>query len=52
MAPGAEGVVGYKWTSLNHYIMRSSRNQVAMGGGGEGFGFVCDADFLDGQSNR
>eukprot|EP00602_Paraphysomonas_sp_CaronLab_P010849 CAMPEP_0185029626 /NCGR_PEP_ID=MMETSP1103-20130426/16032_1 /TAXON_ID=36769 /ORGANISM="Paraphysomonas bandaiensis, Strain Caron Lab Isolate" /LENGTH=365 /DNA_ID=CAMNT_0027564437 /DNA_START=105 /DNA_END=1199 /DNA_ORIENTATION=+ len=46
-----EGVQVYRWTMENDLIMWSCQSQVAMGGGGDGFGFVLDADFLTGQSN-
>jgi hypothetical protein len=35
----------------NDLIMWSSATQIGMGGGGNGFGFVLDDDFLTGQSN-
>ena len=32
--------------------MWCSSDKIAMGGGGEGFGFVLDSDFLTGGSSR
>lgn len=36
----------------NDFIMWSSATRIAMGGGGDGFGFVLDDDFLTGQSSQ
>lgn len=44
-------VIIYPWTMENDFIMWSSAKRIAMGGGGDGFGFVLDDDFLTGQSN-
>ena len=42
----------YKWTEENDFFMRCSSDQIAMGGGGDGFGFVLDKDFLTGGSSK
>lgn len=44
-------VIVYPWTMENDFIMWSNAQRIAMGGGGDGFGFVLDDDFLTGQSN-
>lgn len=46
-----DNVVTYPWTLQNDFIMWSSATQIAMGGGGHGFGFLLDDDFLTGQSS-
>ena len=42
----------YRWTQTNEFFMFSSHERVGMGGGGEGFAFVLDADFYRGGSYR
>ena len=42
----------YRWTQTNEFFMFSSHERVGMGGGGEGFAFVLDADFFSGGSYR
>ena len=41
----------YSWSEKNEFFMWSTSNQLAMGGGGDGFGFVLDEDFLTGGSS-
>jgi hypothetical protein len=48
---GNDEVVIYPWTMVNDFIMWSTSTRIAMGGGGDGFGFALDDDFLTGQSN-
>ena len=36
----------------NDFFVWSGQQQIAMGGGGEGFGFVLDSDFATGESFR
>ena len=57
MKPSGGGAVGdevsvYKWSQLNPYFQWSSMSAIAMGGEGDGFGFVLDADFVTGSSNH
>ena len=40
----------FPWTGDNNFFVYSSHDQVAMGGGGHGFGFVLDSDFATGES--
>ena len=40
----------YPWTGDNEFFVFSSHDQIAMGGGGHGFGFVLDCDFATGES--
>lgn len=42
----------FSWSGLNNFFMWSSEDKIAMGGGGDGFAFVLDRDFLTGDSNR
>lgn len=42
----------FGWTELNEFFMRCAEDQIAMGGGGDGFGFVLDRDFITGGSSR
>ena len=42
----------FRWTQTNDFFMFSSHERVGMGGGGEGFAFVLDADFFSGGSYR
>jgi hypothetical protein len=52
-APGKEQKEGdapyalsaYTWTHMNNYFCFADLEKIAMGGGGQGFGFVIDADF-------
>ncbi len=41
----------FDWKYTNYFFQWSSREQVAMGGGGGHFGFVLDSDFLRGETN-
>ncbi len=41
----------FKWTYENEYFMWSNESQIAMGGGGDGFGFVIDPDFQFGETS-
>ena len=43
-------VAVFPWTGLNDLFMWSNNENIAMGGGGEGFGFVLDCDFLTGST--
>lgn len=38
-------VAVHRWTTRNNYFCFADNDKIAMGGGGEGFGFVIDADF-------
>ena len=40
----------FPWTGDNNFFVFSNHDQVAMGGGGHGFGFVLDSDFATGES--
>lgn len=40
----------YGWTRANDFFVWSTDRNIAMGGGGEGFGFVLDGDFETGES--
>ena len=42
----------FGWTEKNDYFMWCSSEKIAMGGGGEGFGFVLDSDFHTGGTSR
>ena len=42
----------FGWTECNEFFMRCAEDQIAMGGGGDGFGFVLDKDFITGGSCR
>lgn len=42
----------YQWTYENMLFMWSTGDQVAMGGGEDGFAFVLDRDFFSGSSYR
>ena len=42
----------YSWSGQNSFFMWSSDDKIAMGGGGDGFAFMLDSDFLTGDSNR
>ena len=42
----------FGWTEANEFFMRCAEDQIAMGGGGDGFGFVLDRDFITGGSSR
>ena len=46
-----EDVTAFTWTQINEFLMWSSSNKVAMGGGGEGIGFVLDDDFRTGSTS-
>mmetsp|Transcript_30108 Transcript_30108/g.55964 ORF Transcript_30108/g.55964 Transcript_30108/m.55964 type:complete len:444 (+) Transcript_30108:161-1492(+) len=41
----------FKWSMENHFVMWSNEDQIAMGGGGDGFAFALDCDFYTGQTN-
>lgn len=47
----AKRVKVYKWSMENHFVMWSNEDQIAMGGGGDGFAFALDSDFYTGQTN-
>lgn len=40
----------YPWSGENEYFQWASSEQIAMGGGGKGFGFVVDNDFRAGST--
>ena len=40
----------YPWTGENDFFVWCGHDQIAMGGGGDGFGFVLDTDFVSGAS--
>jgi LysM repeat protein len=40
----------YQWTGINDYVMYSTENEIALGGGGGTFGLWIDSDFLYGSS--
>lgn len=40
----------FPWTYENNFFMLSNKEQLAMGGGQDGFAFVLDADFISGSS--
>jgi hypothetical protein len=41
----------YRWTGANEFFILSTGRSLAMGGGGDGFGFVIDADFEGGETS-
>jgi murein DD-endopeptidase MepM/ murein hydrolase activator NlpD len=41
----------YRWTGDNDFFILSNGKSLAMGGGGDGFGFVIDADFEAGETS-
>lgn len=43
-------VINYPWSLQNDFFMYSSVDQVAMGGGADGFGFIIDKDFITGST--
>ena len=45
-------VQAFKWSTFNSFFQFSTMESVAMGGEGDGFGFVLDGDFLTGSSNH
>lgn len=40
----------FEMTGTNDFFVWGSPSQIAMGGGGDGFGFVLDSDFATGES--
>jgi len=44
-------VINYPWSLQNEFFMYSSADQVAMGGGADGFGFIIDKDFITGSTH-
>jgi len=44
-------VIHYPWTLQNDFFMYSSADQLAMGGGNDGFGFIIDKDFITGSTH-
>ena len=43
-------VINYSWTLQNEFFMYSTSDQIAMGGGADGFGFIIDKDFITGST--
>jgi len=41
----------FPWSYENNFFMLSNKEQLAMGGGQDGFAFVLDADFITGSSH-
>lgn len=47
-----DNIEHYPWSGANDFFVWSSHDQIAMGGGGDGFAFVLDSDFRTGESYR
>ena len=47
-----DAIQHFGWTEANEFFMRCAEDQIAMGGGGDGFGFVLGRDFITGGSCR
>lgn len=47
-----DNITFFKWTGLNDFCMWSTEEKIAMGGGGDGFAFVIDTNFIAGETSK